>query len=150
MIDSVEYTLKNKITTAKDGGVVDVFVVELCAPAKKVMRHTYNLQQHITRALVMSSKLFGAKGSGEAKNPNKDDEDNSIKANEVLTAIIASDVDFDACLTEFEKLAFKGCVKVNDMPINKIQWDKLDFEDEEGLFAEFVANFIGSYVMAKL
>jgi hypothetical protein len=146
MESSVDYMLETPIQVAIDGGLEDVQMVELVAPAKKVLRKTYRLQQYMTRAMLEASEMFAGKVNPDAPKG----EEKQITGTEVKMMLLASTVDIEACLGEFEKLAFAGCLKVNDKTVNAIQFGKIADEDLEGLMVEFLANFIMPLVMKSL
>ena len=146
MESSVDYLLETPIQVAVDGDLQDVQMVELVAPAKKVLRKTYRLQQHMTRAMLEATEMFASKVEPA---PLKEEE-KEITGKEIKMMLLASSVDIEVCLGEFEKLAFAGCLKVNDQTVNSIQFGKIADEDLEGLMVEFLANFIMPLVMKSL
>lgn len=158
-MDEIDYTFKKAITTAVGGSLEQVFIVQMCSPVKKALRYTYTLQQYIAKAYITSSGLFASlmKDAPQVQRDRSTEEveeveekESAMSGSDVMTLLITGNVDIDACLNEFEKLAFKGCIKVNGETINKPQFNKIDDEDLEGLFAEFIANFIAPSALSKI
>ncbi len=147
MESRIAHILTTPIQVAVNGNLEDVQVVDLVAPTKKMLRKTYKLQQYITQALISSQSLFkGLAQEGDAAGAS-DESESEFDKKAVMAILLASDVDVDACFNEFEKLALLGSVEVNGAVINRIQLDKIDPSDLEGMFAEYVANFTMSSVM---
>lgn len=150
MDDRVAHILKSPIQSAVNGQMEDILVVDLVAPSKRQLKKSYRLQQYLTQAMLSSQKML--RGLSEV-NTDEDvvqggsEEESAFDAQAVMTIMLASDVDIEACFNEFEKLAAAGCVEVNGMPINKVQYEKLESEDLEGVFSSYVANFTLPSVM---
>lgn len=148
MKDKIPYSLKNPITVHSGGDLKEVLLVDLTAPSKKLIRKTYPLQQYIARAIIQGREV--ARNSGSTETPGDTKEDIEVTGSQIMMILLLSDVPIEECLNQFKKLALSGAVEVEGNIINSIQWDKLDPEDEEGLFAEYVANFILYLVMKNL
>ena len=138
----VAHILKTPIETAVGGHLEDVQVVDLLAPSKKQLKKTYRLQQYITQALLSSQKMLGGI-QGDRPEPQEESgaDPAEMEPQAVFAILLASDVDIEACFNEFEKLAAGGCVEVNGAAINKIQYEKVDPQDLQDMFASYIANF---------
>ena len=147
----VAYLLKTPIQTAVGGQMEDVQVIDLVAPSKKQLKKTYRLQQYITQAMLSSQKAFKGVSEGAGTDvllpEEKAEPEAAMDAQTVMAMLLASDVDMEACFSEFEKLAALGCVEVNGLPINKIQYENIEFEDLQGAFANYIATFTLPSVM---
>jgi len=132
-----------------DGLLEDVQVVDLLAPSKKQLKKTYRLQQYVTQALLTSQKNLKAMADEDAsaRESNPGQEEKELEPQAVFAILLASDVDIEACFSEFEKLAAGGCIEVNGKPINKIQFQDVDPQDLESMFASYIANFTLPSVM---
>lgn len=150
MDDRVAHILKSPIQSAVNGQMEDVLVVDLVAPSKKQLKKSYRLQQYLTQAMLSSQKLLKGMSETSAEDiPAQEGsgEEKAFDAQAVMAIMLAGDVDIEACFDEFEKLAASGCVEINGVPINKIQYEKLESEDLEGVFSSYVANFTLPSVM---
>ena len=148
--DRVAHLLKKPIQSAVNGQLEDIMVVDLVAPSKKQLKKSYRLQQYLTQAMLSSQKLLKSLSETNAdESPEQEGEakESTFDAQAVMAIMLASDVDISACFDEFEKLAASGCVEVNGISINKVQYEKLESEDLEGVFSSYVANFTLPSVM---
>ena len=152
MDDRVAHILKSPIQSAVNGQMEDILVVDLVAPSKKQLKKSYRLQQYLTQAMLSSQKLLKSLSETSAddipaQEGDASGEEKAFDAQAVMAIMLAGDVDIEACFDEFEKLAASGCVEINGMPINKIQYEKLEAADLEGVFSCYVANFTLPSVM---
>jgi len=145
MESSITITLQYPVQKTVEGELQDIHVVDIIAPRKKLLRKTYRLQQYMTAAMLDAQETFKSMSSDSDSDEGKKDAQLDAKA--VMSMLLASRVDIEACFNEFEKLALKGGIEIDGDPINQIQYNKFDESDLEVLLAEYLANFIMSLVM---
>lgn len=138
-----EFLLKDPIQVAVEGDLQDVQVIDLVAPAKKVLRKTHKLRQYLARAFIVAQQILPEDKAGA-------EDDSELDGGAIKAILLTGDADVEACLDELDKLALSGCVEVNEAPINKIQWGKVSEEDKEDILAEYLVNFILPLVMKTL
>ena len=116
----------------------------MVAPSKKLLRKTVPLRQMLARAMVEIAEKYGENRAEQAS------EDARAGGRELMAMLLISGVDLESALDVFDRVAVAGALQINDINLNTIQWDKIDDEDKEALFAEYCANFILSSVIRDL
>lgn len=124
----ISYKLKKPINGVKE--------LVLCAPTRKQLKFAaYVKSSFMSVAMEMAEKMSGDATSGSS--------DAKLEGKDMLAALYAGDVDtgdlierFQSACTDSSMCQMQGGNVPDDF------WDGMSMEDAEGLFAEFLGNFI--------
>ena len=149
-MEDQEFTLTAPIKVSNDGNLDDCFIITLVSPVKKFIRKTYKLQQYFMKAQVQQAELFSKFIEERENDDDKEDDDKEevkITSNQVMQMLLSSDVDIEAVVDEFERLALLGAVTINGIKPNPIQWGAISDDDKEGLMTKYLSFFISTLAM---
>ena len=137
-----EYKLSSPVKVAKAGQEELCFILTLRAPTAKHRSHLIRIKQGLLKAIVCLQK------NADPNRPEHPD-DNKIPSGADLIAILyISDVDLAGLEDEFRALMLAGITSLGDgIALNVHHMDQMSLEDFEGVFGEYLVNFIMSSSM---
>ncbi len=153
IIDSFEFYLREPVKYSYAGEFVRTDKVEICAPSVGMLIKKVKLDQMVTQAVVRASTFFAALGNAnptgtlpleeESSGEGEKDEGSPRTAGETAKGLIVmSDLDVESAIEYFGVLAMKGCVKVEKMELNALQWRDIREDDKLDMFYQFVGVFM--------
>jgi hypothetical protein len=151
MIDSFEFYLREPIRYSFAGEFPSTNRIEIHAPSVGVLIKKVKLDQMVTQAVVRASTLFTALRQADSqdtilledKKP-EEEEDNSPRAagETARSLIVMSDLDVEVAINHFGVMAMEGCVRVERMNLNLLQWRDIREDDKLDMFYQFVGVFM--------
>lgn len=126
---NASYKLKKSINGVKE--------LTLSAPTRKQLKFAASV-----KSSFMSVAMEMAEKMGDDK-PSEGSGDKELSGTDMLAALYAGDVDVGDIIDRFQSACTKSpmCqMQGGDVPDDF--WDDMSMEDAEGLFAEFLGNFI--------
>lgn len=128
-----------------DGGFENANELILKAPSNKHRRQANELKQGFFRALKGS-----ADSSGNVET-TPDASDHETTGDEIVTAIMMSDIDYGKYVETFRELIInEACYVVEGVKLTKPLFDALSLDDTDVLLGEYLANFLLASQLRKL
>lgn len=115
--------------------------VALFAPSRKQLRFANKIKQAVVRFAMKQAETLGA---DEARKQAKDNSDSEGMDGKALLMLLSSS---DEDISELEESFISACVKskmcsIDGGEVTEDFFNQMTLEDIEGLFTEFLGNFI--------
>lgn len=125
----VSYTLKTEVNGVKE--------LLLRAPTRKQLKFAASVKSSfMSVAMKMAEKM-------KDTTPSEKDADKKLNGADMLAALYAGEVDVGTLLERFQSACTKSPMcQMNGGDVPDDFWNDITMEDTEGLFAEFLGNFI--------
>ena len=138
-------SLTTSLTYQADGVFEKTNELTLKAPSNKHRRQANELKQGFFRALKGS-----ADASGNVET-TADASDHETTGDEIVTAIMMSDIDYGKYIETFRELLVNdACYVAEGVKLTKPLFDALSLDDTDMLLGEYLANFLLASQLKKL
>ncbi len=150
--DSFEYQLESPLYYSEAGQRTPSDKLTVYAPSGRQLYVAHRLEQVLFKAFhechVLLKPLLEAVKSGEPLAEEVKKDGREYDSDQVASAMRGSSIDLEEAVNVFGLLAVDGCVKINNLPLNGIQWRDMVIEDQLNIFYEFCAFFIAPSTFA--
>lgn len=137
--------LTTPLKYSADGGFKDANELILKAPSNKHRRQANELKQGFFQALKGSADTSGAVET------TADASDHETTGDEIIAALMMSDIDYCKYVETFRELLLNDvCYVTDDVKLTNPLFDKLSLDDTDTLLGEYLTNFLLASQLRKL
>jgi hypothetical protein len=143
--ESFEFYLNSPVSYHKAGEEEKSYQLTLYAPKGKHRQELIRLKQGFLKAITSLQNMSTGQARAEAE------EQQGIGSQEIVMALMMSDVDMNKYFEDFKALLCKDvCYVDSNQKMTEYIYNNMDLEDLERLLGEYLSNFLLSSWIERL